>query len=225
MRSGVESTEDRVLYARLLEAIADGGAFSEDAESIVITALDGRRLRAPMRLHVTPETFGRHLRAVAAGSAGAFPEVSPVEAAWRLFLVHLDETVQTAKPGETELVPVPSGLHSLRPDMTKAPLSEEQLANRDDQRRYDRLIDHFADRGEVELELEAQTIVIRSLDDRVLEPPVRLRVPFRVLADHLRAAADAEGAWRAVVAEMEAIIAAGGTDAELRANGSFHVRS
>jgi hypothetical protein len=33
-----------------------------------------------------------------------WPDVPPVEAAWRLFLVHLEEAVRTTKPGETELV-------------------------------------------------------------------------------------------------------------------------
>lgn len=37
------------------------------------------------------------------GAATVWPDVQPVEAAWRLFLVHLEEAVRTAKPGETEL--------------------------------------------------------------------------------------------------------------------------
>jgi hypothetical protein len=44
---------------------------------VVLTEFDHRPLPVPLRLHIT--------------------------AAWRLFLVHLEEAVRTAKPGETEL--------------------------------------------------------------------------------------------------------------------------
>ena len=59
-----------------------------------------------------PASFGEHVRAAAPGAAHAFPDVAPIEAAWRLFLVHLDEAVRTAKNGETELALYRTGVLS-----------------------------------------------------------------------------------------------------------------
>lgn len=220
----MSSTEDQVLFARLLSVLGvDGGGSAP--EGVLITTFGGRSLSQPMHLHVTPSSFGPLLRSSANESAGAFPEVEPLEAAWRLFLVHLDEAIQTARPGETELVPASYGIESLREDMTRAPLAPEQEDHREDQRRYDELINHFADRGRVELELEAQTLVIRELDGRQWEPAVRLRVPFRAFCDRLRRGGDRDAEWSALLAELEAQLQAGWTDVELRADGTVRVRS
>jgi hypothetical protein len=177
-----------------------------------------------MRLHVTPDSFGQVLRDAAPTSAGAFPDLEPLEAAWRLFLVHLDEAIQTARPGETELVPAPSGVASLQPDMRRAPVTPELRENRDDQRRYDELIERFADRGPVEVEWEAQTLVLRERNGRELDRPVRLRVPFRAMSDRLRRDGAPDAAWAVLVAELTAEIEAGWTDIELREDGNVHVR-
>lgn len=97
---------DSELYAQLVGYLAAEGAVSEDAGRgvLILTEFDHRPLPTPFRLHITPGSFGQHLRAVAPGATYAFPDVTPIEAAWRLFLVHLDEAVRTAKPDETELV-------------------------------------------------------------------------------------------------------------------------
>ena len=97
---------DAELYDQLLGYLAAEGAISEDPDRSVVTltAFNHRALTTPLHLHVCPASFGEHLRAAAPGAAGAFPDVAPTEAAWRLFLVHLEEAVRTAKPGETELV-------------------------------------------------------------------------------------------------------------------------
>lgn len=221
----MDSTEDQVLYARLLTAIGTDGVGERTSQGVVINALEGRTLSQPMCLRVTPESFGRLLRDSAGTSAGAFPEVEPLEAAWRLFLVHLDEAIQTARPGETELVPSSYGVDSLRPDMTRAPITAEQQKNRDDQRRYDRLIEHFADRGRVELEWEAQTIVIDELDGRQFRHPVRIRIPFGAFCGRLRRAEEPDEEWARLAAEIDAAVGAGRSDMELRSDGSLHHRS
>ena len=100
---GVEAT-DTELYDQLVGYLGAEGAVCEDAGLLILTEYDHRPLSSPLHLHITPTSFGEHLRAAAPGAAHAFPDVPPIEAAWRLFLVHLDEAVRTARPDETELV-------------------------------------------------------------------------------------------------------------------------
>jgi hypothetical protein len=102
---GVEAT-DSELYDQLVGYLRAEGAVSEDADRglLTITEYDHRVLPTPLRLHITPGSFGQHLRAAAPGATYVFPDATPLKAAFRLFLVHLDEAVRTAKPGETELV-------------------------------------------------------------------------------------------------------------------------
>ena len=94
------------LYDQIVGYLAAEGAVDEDREQglVVITAFDHRPLPTPLRLHITPAAFDEHLRTMAPEAALLFPDVDQLEAAWRLFLVHLEEAVRTAKPGETELV-------------------------------------------------------------------------------------------------------------------------
>lgn len=220
----MSSTEDQVLYAKLLTAIGEGGVVEQTADGIVIDAFEDRSLMQLMHLRVTPASFGPLLRSTAGRSTSAFPDVEPLEAAWRLFLVHLDEAIQTAAPGETELVPTSDGIGSFRPDMTRLPSTREQEDQWADQQRYDRLIQHFADRGRAEVLLEAQTLILRELDGKELPHPVRMGLPFGTLSDRFRRAAHPDGAVVELIAELEAAIDAGGTDMELRADGSVHVR-
>lgn len=218
------STEDQVLYARLLTAIGEGGVDERTADGIVIGAFEGRSLMQPMHLRVTPASFGPLLRSTAEQSASAFPDVEPEEAAWRLFLVHLDEAIQTAAPGETELVPTPSGVDSFRPDMTRVPPTPEQESHWEDQQRYDQLVQHFADRGRVEVDFEAQTLLVRELDGQELTPPVWMRLPFSALSTRFRRAGDPGSAVGQLVRELETEIDAGRTDIEMREDGSIDVR-
>ncbi|NMO93204.1 hypothetical protein [Actinomycetospora sp. TBRC 11914] len=220
----MNAAEDRVLYARLMDAIGADGAGTETTDGVVLTAVGGRRLPWPMRLRITPDSFGRVLRDAAADSAGAFPDVEPLEAAWRLFLVHLDEAIKTARPNETELLPTTTGIASLRADMTRAPITPEQEENREDQQRYDRLIEHFTESGRVEVEWEAHTLVLRERDGRLLARPVRVRLPYRATTARLRRDGAPDAEWAVLVSELTAKIDAGATDIELRENGSMHVR-
>lgn len=98
--------KDETLYDQLIGYLAARGAVREDARRgvLVLSEFDHRPLPAPLHLHVSPDILGDHLRASAPAAAGSYPDVHPVEAAWRLFLVHLADAVATAEPGETELV-------------------------------------------------------------------------------------------------------------------------
>ena len=93
------------LYDQLVGYLAAEGAVDEDREQglVVLTAFNHRPLPTPLRLHITAASFDKHLRTMAPDAALLFPDVDPLEAAWRLFLVHLEEAVRTAKPGETDL--------------------------------------------------------------------------------------------------------------------------
>jgi hypothetical protein len=109
---------DAELYDQLVGYLAAEGAVEEDtaAGAVTLTEFDHRPLARPLRLHLSAASLGEHLRAGASDAAAVWPDVPPVEAAWRLFLVHLEEAVRTAKPGETELVLDPTGVRSQRPD-------------------------------------------------------------------------------------------------------------
>lgn len=108
--------EDSGLYDQLVGYLMAEGEATEDRDQgvVTLTAFDHRRLPTSLRLHITPASFDWHLVSMAAGAATLFPEVDPLEAAWRLFLVHLEEAVQTAEPGETELVLAVDGVRTQR---------------------------------------------------------------------------------------------------------------
>jgi hypothetical protein len=105
------------LYDQLIGYLAAEGAVDEDRDHgvLTLTEFDHRPLPAPLRLHITPASFDEHLQRMAPDAALVFPDVDPPEAAWRLFLVHLEEAVQTGKPGETELVLARDGVRSESP--------------------------------------------------------------------------------------------------------------
>ena len=167
------------LYDQLLGYLAAEGEIEEDPENgiVVLVEFDHRKLEQPLRLHLTPYTFERHLREAAPDAVGVYPDVHPLEAAWRLFTVHLDEAVQTTAPGETELVLVRSGVRPVRPDGTRTPFAPEIEARIARQQHFENLLQHLADRGSVEVELWPELFVIHDLDGRPLVPPLRVRVP------------------------------------------------
>lgn len=90
---------DERLYDQLVAYLAGKGTVREDFAAGVLTlsAFDGRPLDPPVRLHVTPDELGRHLRATA-------PSTSQLEASWDRFVAQIGECVESAGPGATELV-------------------------------------------------------------------------------------------------------------------------
>ena len=198
---------DQELYDQLLGHLAAEGEIEEDPESgvVVLTEFDHRVLERPLRLHLTPHAFGRYLRDAAPGSAGAFPDIPPLEAAWRLFTVHLDEAVQTARPGETELVLRRGGVDSLRPDWSRTPFSpevEEDIALNDS---YERLIQHYADRGELEIDVHDEILIVHDIDGWAFVAPLRIHVATEELRRQMRCAVDPEATWRAIVLRIDAL--------------------
>ena len=62
---------------------------------VVVRTFHGRPIEPPMTLALTAQQLTAHLEDSADGAADVFPEVDPVTAAYRLFLVHLDEMIIT----------------------------------------------------------------------------------------------------------------------------------
>ena len=93
---------DQELYDQLVGYLAAEGVIEENVEAgtLRLVEFEHHDLEPPLTLHVTPAALGRHLRVMAPLAAGAFPDVPPIDAAWRLFLVHLAEGVWTAAPGD-----------------------------------------------------------------------------------------------------------------------------
>lgn len=197
---------DQELYDQLLGYLAAEGTIEEDPDAgiVVLTEFDHRAVDPPLRLHLTPISFGQHLRDVAPDSASLYPDIPPVEAAWRLFTVHLQEGIATARPGETELVLGRGGVFPRRPDGTRTPFApdvEERIALN---QYYEKLIQHYADRGGLELDIHHEILIIHDLDGRSFSPALRVHVSSAELRQQMRCADDPEAAWQRVVEQIDA---------------------
>ncbi|GAA1079116.1 MAG: hypothetical protein JK586_00685 [Nocardiopsis sp. BM-2018] len=83
---------------------------------IRISCFKGLELEEPMVLHLDPPTLAARLRDLVEDAVAAFGtrREGGLVAARALFMVHLQETVETARPGEVHLVPARGGFDSLR---------------------------------------------------------------------------------------------------------------
>lgn len=88
---------------RLVRDLRDSGTTatpSPDGGGLQIEAFHGRRLEPAVDLAFSGAELVAHLEANAADAAAVYPDTDAVTAAYRLFLVHLDEAVITrAVPG------------------------------------------------------------------------------------------------------------------------------
>jgi hypothetical protein len=66
-------------------------ALPGDAETWLIVSRDERIMEPPVRLQVTQTALREQLQSLEEDATFLFPDVTPSEAAVRLFLVHLDE--------------------------------------------------------------------------------------------------------------------------------------
>lgn len=106
-----EPMDDESLFAELLRRLdMDDGSAQEasDQNGILISRWQGRALDSPYVLHVTPSTLGAHLRTMDAKEL--FPKATPETGALQLFLVHVEEAIETAPEGRSNLVIRPSGV-------------------------------------------------------------------------------------------------------------------
>jgi hypothetical protein len=87
-----------------------------EERGIRISCFRGRELEEPMILHLDPPTLAARLRDLVKDAVEAFGtrREEGLAEARALFMVHLEETVETARPGEVHLVPARGGFDSLR---------------------------------------------------------------------------------------------------------------
>lgn len=215
---------DQEMYDQLLGYLAAEGSIIEDTEPgiVVLEEYDHRRLDEPLRLHLTASEFGDRLRKMGPDARFLRPDADPTDAAWGLFLVHLDEAVATARPGETELMLGRGGVDSVRPDGTRTPFSpevEERIALNE---YYERLIQHYADRGELEVGIGNDVLTLYDLDGQAFAAPLRLHVSSAVLREQMRTAEDPEATWQGIVDEIDrqaSVVDPRTTELELVAGG------
>lgn len=83
---------------------------------IRINCFKGRELEGPMILYLDPPTLAARLRDLTEDAVEAFGtrRDGGMEEACSLLMIHLEETIETARPGETHLVPARGGFDSLR---------------------------------------------------------------------------------------------------------------
>lgn len=195
---------DQELYDRLLGALGSRSSIETGGEPGVVTisVFEGLELDPPMRLHVDPQVVGLRVREIA-DSSYVQPGTDPAGASIGLFLLHIEEAVHTARDGETELQVVSYGVESYRPDGTKTPFApevEEYIALNDF---HERLIEHYADRGETELDIRHEMLILHDLDGRSYRPPLRVQVTSAEMRTQLRPTDDREAYWHAVVDEID----------------------
>ncbi|EQD86262.1 hypothetical protein N599_10520 [Saccharopolyspora erythraea D] len=78
--------------------------------------VDGASTEALVRLHVTQASLGEHLRAMANDGERVFPGEAPLVGALQLFLVHIDEAVNTRQPGHDDLIVRSGGVWAFSSD-------------------------------------------------------------------------------------------------------------
>jgi hypothetical protein len=198
---------DDELFEELLGHLATGGAIDERTEPgvVIIEEYGDQRLDEPLRLHLTPATLGERLRAMIPNARGLSLNSDTLHTAWGLFLVHLDEAVATARPGETELVLGRGGVDSVRPDGTRTPFApevEEYIALNE---HHERLIQYYADRGEMDIDIRNEILIVHDLDGHRFGAPLRIRVTSEEIRRQMRAADDREAAWRAIIEQIDVL--------------------
>ena len=97
---------------RLARDLAEDGEFAEQEVdgTIVIGGGFGETWDPPARLVFTDEELRRHLLSMGDDAKDVFPDVDAVEAAYRLFLVHLDEELAMSAMAGSRVTLGPNGL-------------------------------------------------------------------------------------------------------------------
>lgn len=104
---------DEEIFSDLTRRLSASATIHLEKGAIEISSFDGTQLEPAVRLLGTSESLVAHVRGMADDARGAFLETEPLIAALQLFLVHVEESILTRKPGENELVPGPAGLRWL----------------------------------------------------------------------------------------------------------------
>ncbi|WP_285732637.1 hypothetical protein [Nocardiopsis sp. ATB16-24] len=106
--------DDTPLFRELVHRLDSNDGLADEASgrrSVLLRRWRGRELDPPYVLHVDPPTLREHLRSMG-DTGGLFPDVSPEIGALQLFLVHIEEAVDTAPEGHRHLVIGPGGVYA-----------------------------------------------------------------------------------------------------------------
>lgn len=109
---------------RLADDLSSGGAETRPSHAdpgLVITSYRGRALDPPVRLLLSQRELDAHLEGMAADGRKVFPRVDPRTGAYRLLLVHLDETLDT-KVGPGSVIRLVDGHLRSSPEYPLEPL-------------------------------------------------------------------------------------------------------
>ncbi len=95
--------EDEV--GELIGRLANEAVIERLPDGLLFLSWDGERLDPPLRFTVSPDQIGRRVRENAADAVGLFDD-SPkpnVNHGWALFIVHLQEAIDTRAAGHSSL--------------------------------------------------------------------------------------------------------------------------
>lgn len=85
---------------QLVERLGKEAACERVSGGLLITTWNGETLNKPVKLHMTARQLADQIRSNAENGIGAFDD-SPVpsnDTGWKLFLVHLEEALDTREP-------------------------------------------------------------------------------------------------------------------------------
>ncbi|HIY40191.1 MAG TPA: hypothetical protein H9836_03545 [Candidatus Nocardiopsis merdipullorum] len=109
--------DDTFLFAELVRRLnMDDGLAEEvpDRTGVLVRRWQGRDLDPPYMLHVNAPRLGDHLRSME-GISELFPDTTPEIGGLLLFIVHIEEAVETAPKGHRHLLIGPAGVYA-QPD-------------------------------------------------------------------------------------------------------------
>ncbi|MBP2338328.1 hypothetical protein [Saccharothrix coeruleofusca] len=89
---------------RRLNLAGGQAAYHSEEGVLVITAWRDDQLEPPVRLFVDESALEQHLPLLYSDAAALWPNSDRVAGAFNLLSVHIEETVLTRKPGQTDLV-------------------------------------------------------------------------------------------------------------------------
>jgi hypothetical protein len=114
MTARLRRVRDSLDYSmdRLVRDLAEDGehVVRDDDGSILMSGGFGEAWDTPVRLALTDDELRRHLLSMADDAREVFPDVDAVQAAYRLFLVHVVEKLATAVVAGSRITLGPHGL-------------------------------------------------------------------------------------------------------------------
>lgn len=97
---------------QLIKRLGTQAACERVSEGLLITSWEGETLDQPVKLHMTVRQLANQIRSSAEGGIGAFDDspVPSIDTGWKLFLLHLEEALDTRRPAQVDLRLVDCGV-------------------------------------------------------------------------------------------------------------------